>query len=232
MRKIHINDHVEALVSDGDFDRLSKMKWHLAHGYAVHGIYTHGIGSRQKAMHHYVLPQKPGFVTDHIDRNPLNNQRENLRYATFAQNSRNSFRQRNNSSGFKGVSWLERDKRWTVWIHIDGQNRYLGSFQDKYEAAYAYNRRAIEVYGDFSWLNSIPESFVPSAGMTAKRRKDGRPGFRGVTTRNKGRTWFVRTVWEKSPVSIGPFDSAVDAAYVFDQVALQLYGSKARLNLL
>jgi len=232
MKKIRIIDHAETLVSDEDLDRLSRYKWHLAHGYVVRGVRIAGKGTRSRAMHHEVLPQKPGFVTDHIDRDTLNNQRENLRYATHCQNSRNAFKSKSNTSGYKGVSWLDRDKRWTVWIHIDGQNRYLGSFQDKHEAAYAYNKRAKEAFGEFAWLNPIPHTFVPSAGMTAVPRKDGHLAFRGIKTFNKGKTWHAVTIWGNMKLDVGPFDTPEEAAYIYDQVALQVHGDKARLNLL
>lgn len=67
---------------------------------------------------------------DHSDGNPLNNKIENLRKATNAQNIMNAKISTNNTSGFKGVEWNKRLKKWTVRIQIDGKRKYFGCYKD------------------------------------------------------------------------------------------------------
>ena len=54
------------------------------------------------------------FVIDHIDHNPLNNQKSNLRICSRAQNCMNQLPQKiQKSSKYKGVCW---DKQMNKWI--------------------------------------------------------------------------------------------------------------------
>ncbi len=90
---------------------------------------------------------------DHRDGNGLNNQRHNLRPATTAQNSRNRGRCRNNTSGYKGVTWYKPQRKWLASISIDGRRKHLGYFASKLDAALAYDAAAREYHGDFARLN-------------------------------------------------------------------------------
>ena len=56
---------------------------------------------------------------DHIDRDELNNRKYNLRPATIQENARNHNKQKNNTSGFIGVSWLKQQNKWRAYIYIN-----------------------------------------------------------------------------------------------------------------
>lgn len=96
-----------------------------------------------------------GFV-DHINRNGLDNYRCNLRPATRLQNRMNCGLSKRNKSGFKGVSWHKSCNKWVAKIEINDKSIYLGLFDDKIEAAKAYNAAAKKHFGEFAWLNPIP----------------------------------------------------------------------------
>ena len=82
----------------------------------------------------------PGNLTiDHIDRDSLNNNIENLRLANGVDQALNKTKTVKNTSGAKGVSWFKRDKKWQAQIKIDGKSIYLGIYECKKEAALAYN---------------------------------------------------------------------------------------------
>jgi len=108
-------------------------------------------------MHRRILGLKPndGKFTDHIDMNGLNNQRKNLRVATKGQNEANQIKYRNNTSGFKGVSWHKGTEKWEAKIMVNSQSKYLGLFNSRIDAAHAYNDAAIKYHGDFARLNII-----------------------------------------------------------------------------
>ena len=77
-------------------------------------------------MHHGYLPE----LVDHIDGNSFNNRIENLREATYSQNSINKKLVSNNKSGYKNVSWDKRYKKWTVFLRINKKNIRFGLFDD------------------------------------------------------------------------------------------------------
>lgn len=107
--------------------------------------YRHGhiLGERRLA-HQVVFALSYGHwptLVDHIDRDRLNNRPENLREVSAQQNSLNSAMQKNNTSGFRGVTWSNRYRKWVVrYCRI-----YLGHFSDKEEAALAYDRARLRL---------------------------------------------------------------------------------------
>jgi hypothetical protein len=109
--------------------------------------------SRLVAIYFIPNPENKQQV-DHIDRDPLNNHISNLRWATNGENGRNRLSQKG-SSKYKGVSFSKKRKKWEVSIQLNNRRQYLGSFDYEKEAALAYNKKAKEIYGEFSLLNNI-----------------------------------------------------------------------------
>ena len=76
---------------------------------------------------------------DHINNNPLDCRRNNLRPATHLLNMQNRRMHRNNTSGERGVRWDAERKRWIAYARLGGQYRYLGRFRE-FDAAKAMVR--------------------------------------------------------------------------------------------
>ena len=90
----------------------------------------------------------------------LMNLRENLRICTEAENTHNMRPRdtrvhKDSSSGYKGVSWINKDKKWRAQITVNYKNINLGRFGDEREAALAYNAAALKYHGKFAWLNKL-----------------------------------------------------------------------------
>lgn len=139
-----------ALVDDEDFEKLNKWKWHKnIRGYVV------GYVNRKKIfLHRFIVEVPKGLFIDHINHDPLDNRKENLRICTGRQNSYNQKPiRKNNKSGFKGVFWKENHKKWYAVIGIDNTKKYLGFFDDKVKAAKAYDNAAKKLHGKFASLN-------------------------------------------------------------------------------
>lgn len=96
-----------------------------------------------------------GVFIDHIDRDKLNNTRENLRFATHSQNNQNKQKRKNSTSKFIGVSFRRDKNLWRARICIDKINISLGYFKIEAEAARAYNNKAIQLYGEKAKLNPL-----------------------------------------------------------------------------
>lgn len=89
-----------------------------------------------------------GVCLDHIDCNPLNNKIENLRLATNLQNRVNSSYMGNTKSGYKGVR--KRRYGWEAVIGFNGKKIYLGNYRTVELAKEVYDKKAIELYGEFA----------------------------------------------------------------------------------
>lgn len=92
----------------------------------------------------------PDIEVDHIDTDPSNNRWANLREATRSENNANTRRNRRNTSGYKGVSWHKRDRKWCAQIHVSGRDIHLGQFSSPEEAHAAYVAAATKHFGEFA----------------------------------------------------------------------------------
>ena len=92
------------------------------------------------------LNHKPNgykLVVDHINDNKLDNRVENLQIVTQRFNTRKT--QGNNTSRYKGVSWVKSLNRWRAIIFINGKNKYLGVFKCELAASHAYQKALKEL---------------------------------------------------------------------------------------
>jgi len=106
-------------------------------------------------MHREVINAPPEFVVDHINHDSLDNRRSNLRLATHAQNSANMKRHNTkNNKPYKGVH--KNKTKWRAVISQYGKYKHIGNFDTQIEAAKAYDSKAIELFGEFAYLN-FPE---------------------------------------------------------------------------
>ncbi len=92
----------------------------------------------------------PKECIDHVNGDRADNRFENLREATNSENQRNARKHRDNSSGFKGVSWQSRDCRWQARIQVNKKCKYLGLFDTKESARAAYLAAAMKLHGSFA----------------------------------------------------------------------------------
>tara|TARA_R110001632_G_scaffold176038_1_gene295733 strand:- start:67 stop:618 length:552 start_codon:yes stop_codon:yes gene_type:complete len=88
-------------------------------------------------------------IIDHLDRDPLNNKITNLRLCTQQQNQFNTSKRVDNTSGFKGVDWYKRDKKWRARIKQNGKRITLGCFDCPKKASEVYENKAKELFGAF-----------------------------------------------------------------------------------
>jgi hypothetical protein len=91
-----------------------------------------------------------GMQIDHRDGNPSNNAWDNLRLATHAQNCWNRGKLPNSTTGYKGVSFHKRCRRYIAKIKLNGKDVHLGYFSQPVLAAIAYRRAAQQLHGEFA----------------------------------------------------------------------------------
>lgn len=156
MRKIKLSQGKYAIVDDNDFEWLNQWKWYLGSNkrYATR-CKSRKLGKKRVYLHRLIMDAKKGEEVDHINGDKIDNRRENLRICTTMQNKHNYKIPITNTSGYKGVGWHKRDKKWTARIRVNYKLIHLGYYVDKIEAALAYNKAAIKYHKEFARLNKI-----------------------------------------------------------------------------
>lgn len=154
MKEIPLSRGQVCKVDDDWYEELAKHKWYLSKkGYAVRNV-QYASGKRATVYMHRVIANTPyGAETDHRDVDTKNNQASNLRTCTTAQNCCNRRKHRDNTSGYKGVSFHKRDKMFFAQIMKGGKNHFLGYFDTPEEAHAAYVLASPEYHGDFARLS-------------------------------------------------------------------------------
>jgi hypothetical protein len=113
-------------------------------------------GHRAIVIHRIIMerilgrPLAKGEAVDHVDGDPLNNRRSNLRLCDHATNGANSKRRSDNKSGFKGVCFHPTSGLWRAYIRPNGKQQSLGYYKTPEEAHEAYKKAAAEIYGEFA----------------------------------------------------------------------------------
>lgn len=90
---------------------------------------------------------------DHRNMDKQDNRFSNLRLATDVQNQRNRCKPKNNTSGYKGVSWNSGRRAWQVTIRYNGTNKNLGYYPTREQAADMYNSAALKYHGEFARID-------------------------------------------------------------------------------
>jgi hypothetical protein len=98
----------------------------------------------------YMTGQHPKNFIDHINRDSTDNRFNNLREATYAENNRNRSIGKDNTSGYKGVSWHKGRKKWRAEIRVDNKSIHLGYFDDIKDAGTAYIQAANIYHKEFA----------------------------------------------------------------------------------
>jgi hypothetical protein len=111
-------------------------------------------------MHRMITRAPQGIQVDHINRNRLDNRRENLRFVTDSQQSINRgkvmiCKGRVATSKYKGVYWEKNSRKFRVRISFNGKRIQVGYFTSEVEAALAYNDAIQRFYGEYAALNQV-----------------------------------------------------------------------------
>ena len=152
MTEITLKCGATVLVDDEDVQLLHRWTWKLNHkGYVVAFI-----GNKMVRLHRLIVDAPADLQVDHINGDPLDNRRSNLRLATALQNHANQRGCANTTSRHRGVHWVAAKGRWRARI---GQGkgtsaRHLGYFDTEDAAAAAWDHAARELWGDYARLNT------------------------------------------------------------------------------
>lgn len=156
--KIQVGAYV-VLIDEADLELISGYAWRVYPHPRTGKLYASSSRGGINIMMHRLIAQTPeGLDTDHANNSSLDNQRANLRYATRSQNNANREKHSTHagkptSSRYKGVTWDREKRRWRAAIRVDRRAKRLGRFVDEIEAARAYDRAALDQWGDRARVN-------------------------------------------------------------------------------
>ena len=132
MKKIQLGGHYKnvkikgyAIIDDEDFLLINQYRWtKTSNNYAA------TTTKPRLYMHRLINKTLNGDVTDHINRDTLDNRRSNLRTADKSINAINTGLRETNTSGHKGVHFAKNVKKWEAYIFKDYSKIGLGHFKD------------------------------------------------------------------------------------------------------
>lgn len=148
-----------AFVDDEDYELVAQYNWFVQKHRDTWYAYAHPTNQPLIGMHRLILglTSKDKIHVDHKDHDGLNNQKVNLRTCTIAQNIQNGKIFKSSSSGYKGVSFANRNppllKPWQAYICPNKKKIHIGYFLTAEEAAKAYDKAAKQYFGEFANLN-------------------------------------------------------------------------------
>lgn len=153
-----LNTNQEFYFDLEDYDLIKEYCWSETSSNYNNYHRLEAYDSKQKtniAMHYLIK----GKYCDHIDRNPLNNKKENLRLATAEQNARNISLYKNNTSGFMGVGWSKTHSMWRAYIKAEQKHLHLGYFANKDDAIRARLNAEVKYFGEFAPQRRLYEQY-------------------------------------------------------------------------
>lgn len=117
----------QIIIDDEDLTKIQGYRWTSVRGYAAA---FQSSRPRTVYLHRIIMDAKPGQVIDHINRDPKDNRKSNLRFVTQQENCLNS--SINNNPPY--IHWHKLNKRWRITRPVNGKPKYIASFKTKQEA--------------------------------------------------------------------------------------------------
>ena len=165
MRTIQLTLGKEAVVDDADFEKIKHLSWCTAERKEENSVRYYSVARINGIvvlMHRYILGLPPRLpYVDHKDGDGLNCQRSNLRICDNSSNQANR-RKTVGYSRFKGVSLGSDGMKWVAQTKYKQKQIYIGRFESEEDAARAYDKKMIELHGEFARVNFPGERCVGS----------------------------------------------------------------------
>ena len=149
--EVDLGHEVVSIIDVEDVQLVSDYAWYKSHyGYSCNKNNKRGTNIM---MHRLIMRASEGEYVDHINRNPLDNRKSNLRICSHQQNCFNKCGNKNTTSKHRGVCWKTREQKWIGEIKCGDTKKYIGSYLSEDDAGRAYDKEAIALYGKFAYLN-------------------------------------------------------------------------------
>jgi hypothetical protein len=151
---VHSTDKY-VLVDKGFLPMLNQFKWYYMKGNYGLGYAVTALEYKTYRMHRMIMGvgNNPRIEVDHINGNTLDNRIRNLRRSSKITNRYNRRKVPGTTSRYKGVH--KDEGRWVASIGFKRKVYYLGRYRTEREAAEVYNKKAVELHGQFASINNL-----------------------------------------------------------------------------
>jgi hypothetical protein len=130
-----------------DYEKISKYKWYIEN----HGYVRGHVDGKKVSLHRFIMNVEDEKEIDHINHNPLDNRKSQLRVCSAKQNMMNKVLYSNNKSGTKGVHYYRWSNSWLVTITYNGEKIHLGYYKTKDEAIRARKEAEQKYFGEYAY---------------------------------------------------------------------------------
>lgn len=153
--EMYDNNNNMCVIDIDDYERVSQFYWGKYQG---SNYFCSCTGGQKQWLHRYLMGAVFNEYVDHKNNNCNDYRKSNLRICNNAENNRNRWLQSNNTSGYPGINWAKREKKWRARIKVNGREIHLGYFNDKSDAIKAKQVAEEKYFGIFSYKNSQKEA--------------------------------------------------------------------------
>ena len=127
-----------------DWLRVKDYCWYVGNGYV-----KAQVSGKSVLLHRFLMNPPDDMCVDHINGDPTDERKSNLRIVTKQQNAMNRKKHNNNQSGHTGVNWHKGANKWAASIRYKGNYIHLGSFTNKEDAIKARKDAELKYYGEY-----------------------------------------------------------------------------------
>lgn len=142
------NTSSEFYVDLDDVDKIKDICWYENEKGYIYGYNT--TTKKRVALHQYIMGVNEGTIIDHINRNPKDCRRNNMRKCTQRDNVKNKGLYSNNMSGYNGVHFDKKSNKWISYINCNNKRIYLGRFNNKTDAINSRLLAEKQYFGEFA----------------------------------------------------------------------------------
>jgi hypothetical protein len=213
-------DFGKLIIDKDDLEKILSKKWTIY-------IYINRI-----QIHNLILNKKnKKNVIDHINQNRLDNRKINLRECSRQENSFNIKSKDNCSSKYKGVSYLNKQKKWCASIQINNKSYNIGNFKNEKDAARHYDAFARYFFKEFAYLNFPNETLDINVDDIINKRKNKKRSSKyiGVCYSKKHKRWISYIIENQKTKRLQYHKTEIEAAKRYNEEAIKL---KLKINIL
>ena len=162
-------DGTEFIVDEDKMPYIEKIHWRKnSKGYIISG----GRNRLKIYLHRFIMGVDADITVDHINRVKTDCRKANLRICSTQQNCCNKSLQKNNSTGYVGVSYIPTRRVYYSRIEYCNRDIKLGSYKDIVKAAQAHNIAAESLFGEYmGHINEVPVPEILFAGQITDKCK-------------------------------------------------------------